>query len=97
VDLRGKVVPTIDPAVKPEQVDMTIELTDGRVLRKHIEHAIGSLERPMSDDDLERKFTGLADSILSPERTAKLIELCWSVENLGSADEIAEAGAKPAA
>jgi 2-methylcitrate dehydratase PrpD len=97
VDLRGKVVPTVDPAIKPEQVDMTIELNDGRVLRRYIEHAVGSLERPMSDSDLERKFIELADGILSPERTARVIELCWSVESLGSAGEIAEAGAKPAA
>jgi 2-methylcitrate dehydratase PrpD len=97
VDLRAKIVPTVDPGIKPEQVDMTIELDDGRVFRKHIEHAIGSLERPMSDGDLERKFVGLADGILPAERTAKLMELCWSVESLGSAGEIAQAGAKPAA
>ncbi len=97
IDLRAKVVPTVDPGIKPEQVDMTIELSDGRVVRKHIEHAIGSLERPMSDSDLERKFVDLADGILSPERTAKLMELCWSVESLASAGEIAQAGAKPTA
>ena len=97
VDLRAKVVPTVDPGVKPEQVDLTIELNDGRVLSKHIEHAIGSLERPMSDSDLEHKFVDLADGILPAERTAKLMELCWSVESLGSAGEIAQAGAKPAA
>lgn len=76
---------------------MTIELNDGRVLSKHVERAIGSLERPMSDRDLERKFVDLADGTLSPERTARLMELCWSVESLGSAGEIAQAGAKPAA
>jgi len=97
IDLRAKVVPTVDPGIKPEQVDVTIELNDGRVLKKHIEHAIGSLESPMSDSDLERKFVGLADGILSPERTARLMELCWSVESLGNAGEIAQAGAKPAA
>ncbi len=97
IDLRAKVVPTVDLGIKPEQVDMTIELSDGRVVRKHIEHAIGSLERPMSNSDLERKFVDLADGILSPERTAKLMELCWSVESSASAGEIAQAGAKPTA
>ena len=59
---------------------MTIELNDGRTLTRHIEHAIGSLEKPMSDSDLEHKFSDLADGILSAERTKKLIELCWTVE-----------------
>ena len=64
IDLRGKVVPVIDPVIKPEQVEMSIELNDGRVLHRRIEHAIGSLEKPMSDADLERKFTDLAEGIL---------------------------------
>jgi hypothetical protein len=51
----------------------------------------------MSDSDLEHKVVDLADGILPAERTAKLMELCWSVESLGSAGEIAQAGAKPAA
>jgi DNA-binding transcriptional LysR family regulator len=33
VDLRSKIVPLIDPAIKPEQVEMSIELNDGRALR----------------------------------------------------------------
>jgi 2-methylcitrate dehydratase PrpD len=94
VDLRGKVVPEIDPTVKPEEVAMSIELNDGRVLKKHIEHAIGSLERPMSDRDLERKFADLANGILTAEKTRKVIELCWGVENLSNAADIVGAGTK---
>jgi 2-methylcitrate dehydratase PrpD len=85
----------IDPAIKPEQVEMSIELGDGRVLRKRIEHAIGSLEKPMSDADLERKFTDLADGILPPPQTAKVMELCWKVESLSDAGEIARMGSRP--
>ena len=73
IELRGKVVPVIDPAIKPEQVEMTIELSDGRVLRKRIEHAIGSLEKPMSDTDLERKFADLAEAILPRQQAAKVM------------------------
>lgn len=97
IELRGKVVPVIDPSIKPEQVEMTIELSDGRVLRKRIEHAIGSLEKPMSDADLERKFTDLAEGILPKEQTAKVMELCWKVEGLADAGEIARMGSRPAA
>ncbi|MGA9088113.1 MAG: MmgE/PrpD family protein, partial [Bradyrhizobium sp.] len=97
IELRGKVVPVIDPSINPEQVEMTIELSDGRVLRKRIEHAIGSLEKPMSDADLERKFTDLAEGILPKEQTAKVMELCWKVEGLADAGEIARMGSRPAA
>jgi 2-methylcitrate dehydratase PrpD len=95
VALRGKVVPVIDPAIRPEQVEMSIELGDGRMLQKRIEHAIGSLEKPMSDSDLERKFTDLAEGILPPQQTAKVMELCWKVEGLSDAGEIARMGSRP--
>jgi 2-methylcitrate dehydratase PrpD len=43
IALRDKVTATIDPNIKPEQVDMVITLKDGRQLHKYIKHAIGSL------------------------------------------------------
>jgi 2-methylcitrate dehydratase PrpD len=94
IALRGKVIPVIDPSIKPEQVEMSIELSDGRLLRKRIEHAIGSLEKPMSDSDLERKFTDLAEGILPPPQTTKVMEMCWKIESLPDAGEIARTGAR---
>lgn len=90
VALRGKVTATIDSAIKAEQVDMTITLTDGRTLHKFIEHAIGSLEVPMTDKQLEAKFLDLADGILPAAQAQKLIETCWHVEQLPSAAAIAQ-------
>jgi 2-methylcitrate dehydratase PrpD len=97
IELRGKVVPTVDQSIKPEQVEMSVELNDGRVLKKRIEHAIGSLEKPMSDADLERKFKDLAEGILPHKQAAKVMELCWKVEGLASAGDIARAGARSTA
>src|SRR6202453_1805684 len=92
VALRSQVVPVVTPGIDPAQVDMIIVLKDGRRLHRYIEHAVGSLDAPMSDRALEVKFADLADGILPAERAAKLMELCWSVESLGSAGEIAQAG-----
>ena len=91
IALRDKVVATIDPAIKPEQVDMTIVLTDGRKLHKFIEHAIGSVEVPMTDAQLEAKFTDLAEGILPAAQTQALIKTCWGVEQLPAAGAIAKA------
>jgi 2-methylcitrate dehydratase PrpD len=91
IALRDKVVATVDPAIKPEQVDMTITLKDGRTLHKFIQHAIGSLEVPMTDKQLEAKFVDLAKGILPDDRAQALIALCWGVEKLDSANAIAKA------
>ena len=93
VATRKKVAVTIDPAIKPDQVDMTVTLIDGRKLHQFIEHAIGSLDHPMSDDQLEDKFTGLAEGILPAEQTRQLMDLCWNIWDLKDAGEIGRAGA----
>ena len=93
VALRGKVNPVVTAGIKPEQVDLTIVLKDGRSLHRQIDHAIGSLEKPMSDAALERKFTDLADGIIPAAQTRRVMDLCWGVEKLDSAAEIARAGA----
>ncbi|WP_027805122.1 MmgE/PrpD family protein [Paraburkholderia caledonica] len=87
--LREKVNTVIDPAIKPEQVDMTITLKDGRRLHKFIEHAIGSTQVPMADKQLENKFVDLAEGILSPPQTRGLLDTCWNVEQLANAGDIA--------
>jgi 2-methylcitrate dehydratase PrpD len=92
VGLRAKVNPAVDAAVKPEQVDMAIALKDGRKLHRRIEHAVGSVEVPMSDKALEAKFTDLAEGILPRDQARRLIELCWGVERLSSAGEIVRGG-----
>ena len=91
VGLRSKVFPVVDPAIKPEQVDLTITLKDGRRLHKFIEHAVGSLEVPMSDAALEAKFSDLAEGILPKAQTRKLMDDCWNLENLPSAAAVAKA------
>lgn len=96
VKLRDRVVATVDPAIKPEQVDMTITLNDGRTLHKFIEHAIGSVEVPMTDQQLDAKFLDLAKDILTQDQTEHLIQLCRNVESLASAAEIAKAATSPA-
>jgi 2-methylcitrate dehydratase PrpD len=93
VALRHKVSVRTDPAVKSEQCDLTLTLKDGRTLTKHIEHAVGSLERPMSDMALEAKFEDLARDVLPAERIRRLMDLCWKVEGQADAGEIARTGA----
>jgi 2-methylcitrate dehydratase PrpD len=91
VALRQRVTATIDPGVDKEQARIVVTLTDGRRLERFVEHAVGSVERPMSDADLEAKFTGLAEDVLPADRTRRLIDLCWRIDSLTSAAEIAQA------
>jgi len=91
VQLRDRVTATIDPSIKEEQVRAVVVLKDGRRLTKFIEHVVGSVERPMSDADLEAKFLALADGVLPERQARQAIDLCWKVETLPSAAQLATA------
>ncbi len=82
--LRRKVVATVDEAIDEASVDATAVLTDGRRVHIFVEHAIGSLQKPMSNAQLEAKFHGLADGVLGIDRTDRLMAACWSMA--GAAD-----------
>ncbi len=91
--LRDRVVAMVDPAIHEEQVRVAITLKDGTRLEKFVEHAVGSVQRPMSDADLETKFTGLVEGILAPQKSRQLMDLCRRAEELPSAAELAKAAA----
>ncbi len=76
VALRRKVVATVDDAIDEASADVTAVLSDGQRVHVFVEHAIGSLQRPMSDAALADKFASQADPVLGAARTAELIAAC---------------------
>ena len=85
VALRRKVVATVDDAIDEASADVTAVLADGRRVHVFVEHAIGSLQRPMSDTDLGGKFRALSAPVLGSEATQNLLAACWQ---LGTADDV---------
>ena len=88
-DLRARVTAVADAGLREDEARVAIALRDGRTVERHVEHAIGSADCPMSDRDLERKFRDLAGSLLSRARVDALIEQCWQVEALGDVGVLA--------
>jgi 2-methylcitrate dehydratase PrpD len=76
IALRDRVQAKVDATIDESAADVTIRCKDGRSLHLKIEHAIGSLQRPLSDAELERKFHGLVDPVLGADRAARLVDLC---------------------
>jgi len=93
IALRDRISAVVDPALHEDQTRVTIRLKNGKTLEKNVEHAIGSLDRPMSDADLEAKFRGLVKDILPRAQCDRLIRLCWDIGTLEDAGEVARASA----
>lgn len=90
--LRRKVVATVDDSIDEASADVTAVLRDGRREHVFVEHAIGSLERPMTDADLEGKFRTLAEPVIGAERVSKLMAACWGVGGARNVTALAALG-----
>ncbi len=91
VALRRKVRAEASPGIHEDQVVVTLTTTDGRTHHLFVEHAIGSLERPLSDAELDRKVRDLCEPVLGAAGTSRLIEACRSTERASSLKSVVEA------
>ncbi|HWB96572.1 MAG TPA: MmgE/PrpD family protein [Bryobacteraceae bacterium] len=89
--LRDKVDAKTDKTIRDDEAYLTVVLKDGRKLERHVLHALGSLERPMSNADLETKFMGLCEGVLAKDRAARALELYWRAGDLADATELVKA------
>jgi 2-methylcitrate dehydratase len=74
--------PEIDglfPAVKRAIVRITTNA--GAAYEEQVDHAKGSPENPMSDDDVVAKFRANAAAVLTLEKQEQVIEATWALEN----------------
>ncbi len=88
--LRDRVMATVDPGDRRSAGRAAITLKDGRRLEKFVEHAVGSVERPMSDRDLDAKVRDLCDGVLQSAQAGRLIDLCRNIERQADARIVAE-------
>lgn len=95
--LARRVVATVDPLMNEAQVRARVTLKDGRTFEKRIEHAVGSLERPMSDADLDAKFLGLTDGVIAAASARAVIDACRRVDSLTDVSTLAQRASLTAA
>jgi len=79
---------TGDPAISEDGVHVEVELRDGTVLTKTLEHSLGNLERPMSDEQLSAKFRDQSVRALPAEQVERLLEACWRIDAHPRMDEV---------
>jgi 2-methylcitrate dehydratase PrpD len=79
VALRRKVVATVDNSINEASADVTAVLTNGERVHVFVEHAIGSLQNPMTNAMLEAKFHGMADAVLGADKVNALLKACWGL------------------
>jgi len=82
VALRDKVQATVDDSIDEAAAHVTAHLRDGRRVQVQVEHAIGSLQNPLTDRQLEAKFAQLVDPVLGAVRSREITQACWKLGSL---------------
>ena len=70
--------------MQPQSVPCRLEvrLKNGARKTSRVDHPLGHIRNPASDQDIERKLKGLNEGRLSPRRLSRLLKLCWQLEEL---------------
>jgi 2-methylcitrate dehydratase PrpD len=94
VELRRKVVATIDDSIAEDAADVVAVLKDGRKEHVFVKNAIGSMANPLTDAQLDAKFRDLAEPVIGKDRVTRMIAAC---KDLGAAKDVSAiiAAARP--
>ena len=85
VATRNKVQAVVDETIDEAEVRVSALLKSGERIDVHVEHAIGSLQKPLSDAQLQAKFEALVVPVLGQARAQAITQACWA---LGSTADV---------
>jgi len=88
-----KVEVVADPEIEKvfpalQRVVVTITKSDGQSFTQQLDYPKGDPRNPLTDQEIEEKFTALADGVLSPNAQKKLKEAIWNLEKQSSVSEL---------
>ncbi len=79
-----------------DEAFVTLRMKDSVIRVSHVQHALGSIGRPMSDADLEAKFRDLAALGAPGVDASRLIDAVWSLDAAAQASTLARLAVPPA-
>jgi 2-methylcitrate dehydratase PrpD len=85
--LRAEIKAVADPSIGPGESRVEVRCDNGQTLESHIRHARGSIERPMNEADLDRKFMTQVEGILPVDRATELLRVARNLTGLDNVGE----------
>ena len=88
-----KVEVVADPEIEKvfpalQRVIVNIVTVDGATYSKQLDYPKGDPRNPLTDQEVEEKFSALAEGVLSPAAQKKLKDAIWNLEKLGSVSKL---------
>ena len=85
---RTKIKPIVDQSMPTDKVLAKLITIDGQTIEHKVEHATGSIENPMTDEQIQRKFSKLTKSIIGENKVNVIIEKLNELDALDHFSEI---------
>jgi len=88
-----KVEVVADPEIEKvfpalQRVIVRIDTTDGRSFSKQLDYPKGDPRNPLTDQEVEEKFSALAEGVLSADAQKRVKETVWNLERVGSVSDL---------
>lgn len=83
VSVRDKIDAEADQKLGADETEIVVEFQDGKQLKKHVKHAIGSLEVPLTDEQLQEKFLDQVSLVLGEKGAKKASDTAWGLKDAG--------------
>jgi len=89
----NKVEVVADPEIEKvfpamQRVVVNITTTDGASFSKQLDYPKGDPRNPLTDGEIEEKFSALADGVLASRTQKKLKDAIWNLETIDSVSEV---------
>ncbi len=78
IALRDKVQAIVDESMPEDAADLELVTVDGKRHQVKVAHAVGSLEKPMTEPQLKAKFVGQAQATIGQEKSEALWN--WAID-----------------
>ncbi|KAJ5345382.1 hypothetical protein N7452_003386 [Penicillium brevicompactum] len=79
VRLRDRFEAVADESLRADECHIVVKVKGRGDIEKHLDHAVGSLERPMTDEQLTLKFVDQCVGVLGQEKTDGISRWCWDL------------------
>mgnify|MGYP001189163784 CR=1 FL=1 len=88
-----KVEVVADPEIEKvfpalQRVIVRIDTTDGRSFNKQLDYPKGDPRNPLTDQEVEEKFSALAEGVLSAGAQKRVKETVWNLERVASVSDL---------
>jgi 2-methylcitrate dehydratase PrpD len=93
LEIKKRITVAVDPellkiAKTERQAVVEVTTKDGVIVREHVLSVRGTAENPLTTEEVEKKARELMTSILGKERTEKLIDKIWNLEQVKNMREL---------